>query len=54
MTDIKIATDYEEIWPKINLPIPAYLLISLMQATPDIRSYWITSGEVSATPFTVQ
>ena len=54
VTDIKIATDYEEIWPKINLPIPAYLLISLMHATPDIRSYWIKSGEVSAAPFTVR
>jgi len=54
VTDIKIATDYEEIWPKINLPIPAYLLISLMQATPDIRSYWIKSGQVSAAPFTVR
>jgi proteasome lid subunit RPN8/RPN11 len=54
ITDIKIATDYEEIWPKINLPIPAYLLISLMQATPDIRSYWIKSGQVTAAPFTVR
>ena len=31
ITDIKIATDYEDIWPKISLPIPAYLLISLME-----------------------
>jgi [CysO sulfur-carrier protein]-S-L-cysteine hydrolase len=54
VTDIKIATDYEEIWPKINLPIPAYLLISLMHATPDVRSYWIKSGEVSAAPFTIR
>jgi proteasome lid subunit RPN8/RPN11 len=54
VTDIKIATDYEEIWPKINLPIPAYLLISLMHATPDIRSYWIKSGQVSAASFTIQ
>lgn len=31
-TDIKIATDYEEIWQRINLPVPAYLLVSLMHA----------------------
>ena len=47
VTDIKIATDYEEIWPKINLPTPAYLLVSLMQAKPDIKTYWIKSGSVS-------
>jgi proteasome lid subunit RPN8/RPN11 len=48
VTDIKIASDYEEIWPKINLPIPAYLLISLMDKTkPDIRTYWIKRGTVS-------
>lgn len=48
VTDIKIASDYEEIWPKINLPIPAYLLISLMdKSKPDIRTYWIKSGTVS-------
>jgi len=47
-TDIKIASDYEEIWPKINMSIPAYLLISLMdKAKPDIRTYWIKSGTVS-------
>ena len=48
VTDIKIASDYEEIWPKINLSIPAYLLISLMDKTkPDLRTYWITNGTVS-------
>ena len=48
ITDIKIATDYEEIWPKINLPIPAYLLISLMEKSkPDIRGYWIKGGTVT-------
>src|SRR5580765_7827331 len=42
VTDIKIASDYEEIWPKIMLPIPAYLLISLMnKSQPDVRTYWI-------------
>lgn len=47
ITDIKIATDYEEIWPKINLPIPAYLLVSLMTPEPDVRTYWIKSGRVT-------
>jgi proteasome lid subunit RPN8/RPN11 len=54
VTDIKIATDYEEIWPKINLPNPTYLLISLMHPTPDVKNYWITSGQVSPAPFTVR
>ena len=47
VTDIKIATDYEEYWGKINLPVPAYLLISLMHAKPDIQAYWIKAGQVS-------
>ena len=47
VTDIKIATDYEEIWPKINLPLPSYLIVSLMNAEPDVRTYWIKSGQVS-------
>lgn len=47
VTDIKIATDYEDYWSKINLPVPAYLLISLMHQTPDIRAYWIKGGTVS-------
>ena len=46
VTDIKIATDYEEVWPKINLPTPAYLLVSLMHAEPEIKSYWIRNGSV--------
>ena len=54
VTDIKIATDYEEIWPKINLPMPAYLLVSLMNTTPDIRCYWIKSGQVSSAAFVVR
>jgi len=54
ITDIKIATDYEEIWPKINLPIPSYLLISLMHTTPDITNYWIKSGQVSNASFIVR
>ncbi|ALA58818.1 Mov34/MPN/PAD-1 family protein [Nitrospira moscoviensis] len=47
VTDIKIATDYEEIWPKINLPAPAYLLVSLMHEKPDVNTYWIKGGRVS-------
>ena len=48
VTDIKIASDYEEFWPKINLPIPAYLLISLMnKIQPDVRTYWIKHGTVT-------
>jgi len=46
-TDIKIATDYEEIWERINLPVPAYLLVSLMHSpAADIRTYWIAGGKV--------
>lgn len=52
VTDIKIATDYEEIWPKINLPVPAYLIVSLMKLTPDVRCYWIKSGQVTPADFT--
>jgi proteasome lid subunit RPN8/RPN11 len=47
VTDIKIATDYEDIWQQINLPVPAYLLISLMNADPDVRTYWIKGGTVT-------
>ena len=48
VTDIKIASDYEEVWPQINLPVPAYLLVSLMNgATPDVRIYWIRGGNVT-------
>jgi [CysO sulfur-carrier protein]-S-L-cysteine hydrolase len=54
VTDIKIATDYEEIWPKINLPTPAYLLVSLMQSEPDVHTYWIKAGQVSKADVLVQ
>ena len=47
VTDIKIATDYEEIWAKINLPIPAYLIVSLMHTEPDVKTYWIKTGRVT-------
>lgn len=49
ITDIKIATDYEEVWQQINLPVPAYLLVSLMNAgQPDVRTYWIKGGAVTS------
>lgn len=54
VTDIKIASDYEEIWPKINLPIPAYLLVSLMNSTPDVRCYWIKSEHVVSADFVIR
>lgn len=48
ITDIKIASDYEEVWQQINLPVPAYLLVSLMNADhPDVRTYWIKNGGVT-------
>jgi proteasome lid subunit RPN8/RPN11 len=53
VTDIKIATDYEEYWGKINLPVPAYSIVSLMNhANPELRTYWIKNGTV--TPAIVQ
>jgi len=53
VTDVKIATEYEDYWGKINLPVPAYLLISLQdKAKPDIRTYWIRKGQV--TPADIQ
>jgi proteasome lid subunit RPN8/RPN11 len=54
ITDIKIATDYEEIWPKINLPLPAYLLVSLMNSEPDVKTYWIKSGRVTPTEILIR
>ncbi len=54
VTDIKIATDYEDIWPKINLPTPAYLLVSLMHDKPDVQTYWIKAGEVSKADVVIQ
>lgn len=54
VTDIKIATDYEEYWGKINLPVPAYLLVSLMQQTPDVQTYWIRGGQVAKAVVAVQ
>ena len=48
VTDIKIADEWEENWSRLNLSLPIYLLISLMEKSrPDIRAYWIRSGTIS-------
>lgn len=48
VTDIKIANEWEENWPRFNLATPTYVLISLMdKAKPDIRTYWIKGGTVA-------
>ena len=48
VTDIKIADEWEENWSRLNLTLPIYLLISLMdKSRPDVRAYWIRSGTVS-------
>jgi len=52
LTDIKIATDYEDNWEKINLTVPAYIIISLEEKSkPDIRTYWIKDRQVIPTEF---
>lgn len=48
VTDIKIANEWEENWSRLNLTLPIYLLISLMdKSNPDIRGYWIKGGTVA-------
>lgn len=48
VTDIKVANDWEENWSRLNLTLPVYLLISLMdKSKPDIKAYWIKGGTVS-------
>jgi len=48
VTDIKIANEWEENWSRLNLTLPVYLLISLMdKARPDLRAYWIKNGAVT-------
>jgi proteasome lid subunit RPN8/RPN11 len=48
VTDIKIANEWEENWSRLNLALPIYLLISLMdKSRPDVRAYWIKQGSVS-------
>ena len=53
VTDIKIANDWEENWARLNLTLPIYMLISLMDKShPDLRAYWIRSGTVTAAQIT--
>jgi proteasome lid subunit RPN8/RPN11 len=48
VTDIKIASEWEENWSRLNLVLPMYMLVSLMdQSRPDVRAYWIKNGSVS-------
>ena len=48
VTDIKIANEWEENWSRLNLRLPIYVLVSLMDKThPDVRAYWIKNGIVS-------
>jgi [CysO sulfur-carrier protein]-S-L-cysteine hydrolase len=48
VTDIKIADEWEENWSRLNLTLPIYLLVSLMEKSrPEIRAYWIRGGTVS-------
>ncbi len=48
VTDIKIANEWEENWSRLNLTLPIYLLISLMdKPRPDLKGYWIKQGAVS-------
>jgi len=47
ITDIKIANEWEENWSRLNLALPIYMLVSLMdKAHPDVRGYWIKNGSV--------
>jgi proteasome lid subunit RPN8/RPN11 len=49
VTDIKIANEWEENWSRLNLTLPIYMLISLMdKARPDVRAYWIKHATVSS------
>lgn len=53
VTDIKIADEWEENWTRLNLTLPVYLLISLMdKSRPEIRAYWIRGGTVSPAQIT--
>jgi [CysO sulfur-carrier protein]-S-L-cysteine hydrolase len=54
VTDIKIATEYEDIWGKINLAEPLYMILSLQDTSkPDIRAYFIKEQRVTSAEFTV-
>jgi [CysO sulfur-carrier protein]-S-L-cysteine hydrolase len=53
ITDIKIATEYEDIWAKINLAEPLYIILSLQDASePDICAYSIKKQKVIPADFT--
>ncbi len=53
-TDIKIAMEWEESWPRINLPVPLYLLISLMDPLhPDLKLYSIQNQGYTAAPYRI-
>jgi proteasome lid subunit RPN8/RPN11 len=41
VTDIKNATEFDEIRDRLNLPQPLHLIISLMAERPEIRAYRI-------------
>lgn len=51
-TDVTIAHNYEEIWDKINLAVPAYIIVSLEDPSrPDIRAYWIRDRRIAQADF---
>jgi proteasome lid subunit RPN8/RPN11 len=53
VTDVKIATEYEDIWGKINLAEPVYIILSLQdKSKPDIRAYAIHKQTVTPVEFT--
>ncbi len=55
VTTIKIATDYEEIWEKLLLSTPAYIIIGLRnRAQPEIKGYSITKGTVREVPLLLE
>ena len=54
VTDIKIASEWEENWSKLNLSLPDYLLVSLQDATqPDIKLYRIKERHVTPLAFSL-
>ncbi len=53
ITDVKIATEYEDIWGKINLAEPLYIILSLQdKSKPDIRAFSIKEQTVAPAEFT--
>ncbi|HZS12911.1 MAG TPA: M67 family metallopeptidase [Nitrospirales bacterium] len=53
VTDIKNATEFDEIRDKLNLPQPFHLIISLMASEPDVRAYRIADSRSTAAAFAV-